>query len=70
MDVGLVRYMGDGPGWPEDGLEQDQCSESWWWNLLYINNFEIKDGVPSVRKTSCSVSEGVRCIKLCNENYL
>ena len=47
--VALFRYFGDGPEWPAAGVEKDQCKESWWWNLLYINNFEVKEHVASVR---------------------
>ncbi|XP_060075442.1 nose resistant to fluoxetine protein 6-like [Ylistrum balloti] len=35
----LSRYWGDGPFWPKDGFERNYCEDSWWKNLLYINNF-------------------------------
>ena len=35
----LFHYMGDGPLYPEDGIEP-LCSKSWWVNLLYINNIK------------------------------
>ncbi|XP_055914390.1 nose resistant to fluoxetine protein 6-like [Eupeodes corollae] len=32
--------MGDGPIWQSKiGLEQERCKESWWLNILYINNY-------------------------------
>ncbi|XP_061188052.1 nose resistant to fluoxetine protein 6-like [Saccostrea echinata] len=34
----LSRYFGDGPLWPEQGFEKDYCENTWWRNLLYINN--------------------------------
>ncbi|KAK3087848.1 hypothetical protein FSP39_011445 [Pinctada imbricata] len=38
-DVGLYRYIGDGPYW--SGFDEDNCKKTWWWNLLYINNFQV-----------------------------
>ena len=35
----LVRYFGNGPFFPFDGFEAKNCMESWWANMLYINNF-------------------------------
>ncbi|XP_069123536.1 nose resistant to fluoxetine protein 6-like [Argopecten irradians] len=37
LNMSLFRYLGDGPGWPNDGIEAT-CRETWWTNLLYINN--------------------------------
>lgn len=37
--VPLLQYWGDGPYWPITGVEKDYCSDTWWYNLLYINNF-------------------------------
>ncbi|GBM82276.1 Nose resistant to fluoxetine protein 6, partial [Araneus ventricosus] len=31
--------MGSGPLWPEDAADKF-CTKNWWWNLLYINNFQ------------------------------
>ncbi|XP_064616859.1 LOW QUALITY PROTEIN: nose resistant to fluoxetine protein 6-like [Liolophura sinensis] len=39
FDTCLFRYLGDGPFWPQQGVEKDFCANSWWTNLLYINNF-------------------------------
>ncbi|XP_064617017.1 nose resistant to fluoxetine protein 6-like [Liolophura sinensis] len=39
VDICLLRYFGDGPIWPQQGLEVNFCKDSWWKNLLYINNF-------------------------------
>lgn len=38
----LTKYLGSGPFYPQTGFEVDQC-ESWWTNLLYINNFVKTD---------------------------
>lgn len=43
VDVALVRYFGDGPLWPEGGFEFDFCEDTWWTNLLYINNLVKTD---------------------------
>ncbi|OWF37158.1 nose resistant to fluoxetine protein 6-like [Mizuhopecten yessoensis] len=36
----LTRYMGGdgGPQWVKKGIEVDYCEDTWWTNLLYINN--------------------------------
>ncbi|XP_060080501.1 nose resistant to fluoxetine protein 6-like [Ylistrum balloti] len=39
VDIALFRYLSDGPTWSPDGLETDFCKDTWWTNLLYINNF-------------------------------
>lgn len=36
--VCLTRYFSNGPLWSEDGLEPDFCKETWWKNLVYVNN--------------------------------
>lgn len=41
--VPLLQYWGDGPFWPIHGSEIDYCRNSWWYNLLYINNFYDKE---------------------------
>ncbi|XP_021359994.1 nose resistant to fluoxetine protein 6-like [Mizuhopecten yessoensis] len=38
LDVSLFRYLGDGPFWSKTGVEQNFCKDTWWTNLLYINN--------------------------------
>ena len=35
--VCLMKYWSDGPMWPQ-GLDVDDCRDSWWRNLLYVNN--------------------------------
>ncbi|XP_041358213.1 nose resistant to fluoxetine protein 6-like isoform X2 [Gigantopelta aegis] len=35
--VPLFRYWGEGPQWPQTGIEYTDC-DHWWTNLLYINN--------------------------------
>ncbi|XP_029644314.1 nose resistant to fluoxetine protein 6-like [Octopus sinensis] len=37
--IPLFRYWGDGPYWPKDGFEINYCKDTWYFNLLYINNF-------------------------------
>ena len=36
--VPVNKYLSDGPFWPNDGFEQNECEDTWWTNLLYINN--------------------------------
>ena len=37
--VSLFPYTGSGPQWKKDGNEYNYCKTSWYYNLLYINNF-------------------------------
>lgn len=39
ISICLSRYFGDGPLWPDQGIEVNYCKNTWWKNLLYINNF-------------------------------
>ncbi len=34
FSASLTRYLGDGPLYPSEGFEINQCKESWWTNLL------------------------------------
>ena len=34
----LSRYLSTGPFYPLNGFETNFCSNSWWTNLLYLNN--------------------------------
>lgn len=34
----LTGYLGNGPFYPYDGFEMNKCRDTWWTNLLYINN--------------------------------
>ncbi|XP_050398153.1 nose resistant to fluoxetine protein 6 [Patella vulgata] len=43
IDVCLLRYIGDGPLWPQKGFELNECRDTWWTNLLYINNLVKND---------------------------
>eukprot|EP00105_Crassostrea_gigas_P037257 XP_019921405.1 PREDICTED: nose resistant to fluoxetine protein 6 isoform X4 [Crassostrea gigas] len=38
ISICLSRYFGDGPLWPDQGMEVNYCKDTWWKNLLYINN--------------------------------
>ncbi|XP_042896783.1 nose resistant to fluoxetine protein 6 [Parasteatoda tepidariorum] len=35
----IYPYLGSGPFWPDYDVEP-LCQKNWWWNLLYINNFQ------------------------------
>jgi hypothetical protein len=42
----LTKYLGNGPFFPNEGFEKDECKNTWWTNLLFVNNFlELEDGV-------------------------
>lgn len=44
----LFVKMGSGPLWKERvGVEQERCRESWWANLLFINNYMNTDKIVS-----------------------
>ena len=36
--VPVNKYLNDGPFWPNEGTEYKECEDTWWTNLLYINN--------------------------------
>ncbi|XP_045202094.2 nose resistant to fluoxetine protein 6-like [Mercenaria mercenaria] len=36
--VPTYKYWGDGPAWPQNGIERNECEDTWWKNILYINN--------------------------------
>ena len=37
--VPTARYFTMGPLWPQStGFEVDECKDTWWKNILYINN--------------------------------
>jgi len=37
--IPLFKYWNTGPFWPQQGIEQNYCEDTWWKNILYINNF-------------------------------
>ncbi|XP_069112157.1 LOW QUALITY PROTEIN: uncharacterized protein [Argopecten irradians] len=39
LDVAFSRYYHDGPSWTQMEIFTDNCKESWWTNLLFINNY-------------------------------
>ncbi|KAL3267195.1 hypothetical protein HHI36_011331 [Cryptolaemus montrouzieri] len=42
----IFIQLGDGPFWDERvGVEQERCLESWWTNILYINNYVKADKI-------------------------
>ncbi|GIY73999.1 nose resistant to fluoxetine protein 6 [Caerostris extrusa] len=38
----LNTYTNNGPLWPDYDVDAN-CKVSWWWNLLYINNFQTSE---------------------------
>lgn len=50
MMIGLYSTwfirIGDGPLWKQRiSLEQERCQQSWWKNILYINNYYGNDAL-------------------------
>lgn len=50
MMIGLYSSwfirIGDGPLWKQRiSLEQERCQQSWWKNILYINNYYGNDAL-------------------------
>ena len=43
----LMKYGSTGPYWTENEVIFDDCKESWWTNLLYVNNFVKLDKMVS-----------------------
>ncbi|KAL5006773.1 hypothetical protein ScPMuIL_015579 [Solemya velum] len=41
--IPLFQYWGNGMMWPRSGTESNYCNETWWTNLLYVNNFVKSD---------------------------
>ncbi|XP_045202111.2 nose resistant to fluoxetine protein 6-like [Mercenaria mercenaria] len=41
--VPTFKYWADGPFWPQTGVDVDECKDTWWTNLLYINNIVRTD---------------------------
>ncbi|XP_053380235.1 nose resistant to fluoxetine protein 6-like [Mercenaria mercenaria] len=41
--VPTFKYWADGPFWPQTGTDVDECKDTWWTNLLYINNIVRSD---------------------------
>nr|KAG5706678.1 hypothetical protein BaRGS_005748 [Batillaria attramentaria] len=39
FNTALQPYLGSGPFWPDRDGSRKACEESWWTNMLYINNF-------------------------------
>ena len=49
----LMKYWLSGPMWPTENVPFDNCKESWWTNLLYINNFVNTENSVSMNGTVC-----------------
>lgn len=60
----LTKYLDVGPLYPKSGNEHDSCKDSWWSNLLYINNLLDWDGKPGRMVTQNPETEGIRIKKL------
>jgi hypothetical protein len=42
--VPTAKYWADGPFWPaKTGFDFDECKDTWWTNLLYVNNLVKSD---------------------------
>ncbi|XP_052787971.1 nose resistant to fluoxetine protein 6-like [Mya arenaria] len=41
--IPLIKHWGNGPLWPQQGVEINDCKDTWWTNLLYINNLVRTD---------------------------
>ncbi|XP_052790475.1 nose resistant to fluoxetine protein 6-like isoform X1 [Mya arenaria] len=41
--IPLVKHWGNGPIWPQQGIEINDCKDTWWTNLLYVNNLVRTD---------------------------
>lgn len=39
ISILLSKYFGAGPLFPPEGYEPAHCRQTWWRNVLYINNF-------------------------------
>lgn len=45
----IFLRLGDGPLWNSRiGIEQERCVNSWWINLLYVNNYFNTDQLVSI----------------------
>ncbi|WAR31990.1 NRF6-like protein [Mya arenaria] len=41
--IPLIKHWGNGPLWPQQGIEVNDCKDTWWTNILYINNLVRTD---------------------------
>ncbi|XP_060590858.1 O-acyltransferase like protein-like isoform X2 [Ruditapes philippinarum] len=41
--VPTFKYWASGPLWPQKGIDVNECEDSWWTNMLYINNLYKSD---------------------------
>ena len=46
--VCLSKYFNNGPYWAPEVLAPDDCKDTWWKNILYINNIVESDKMVSV----------------------
>lgn len=46
--ITLLRFLGNGPLWPNAMLSLDgQCVRYWWTSFLYVQNYLNSDGAVS-----------------------
>ena len=43
----LFHYFVTGPFMKPVLFDADTCEDTWWWNLLYLNNFGLKAFFPA-----------------------
>ena len=43
--VTTFKYWNSGPLWSQTGVEQNDCQDTWWKNILYINNIVEPDNM-------------------------
>ena len=63
----LTTYLGDGPMWPKQIESAQNCRESWWTNLLYVNNLVLVDKQVREKKqpqNKCAKTKRFRRVKV------
>lgn len=63
----LTTYLGDGPMWPKQIESAQNCRESWWTNLLYVNNLVLVN--KQVRMNEMPKEDNVNNIYIYNYDY-
>jgi len=56
MEVTVFTYISEGPFWKP--IEPTYCRNSWWTNLLYINNFVKQEDTVGAWAGGCGVENG------------
>ncbi|XP_053380233.1 nose resistant to fluoxetine protein 6-like [Mercenaria mercenaria] len=55
--VPTFKYWAYGPFWPQTGLDVNECKDTWWTNLLYINNVYKADKQVRIKCVKNNFSE-------------